>query len=87
MSRDKSIDKALPRLATLKALANHITATRCPISPRTLERWPLRFRIINRKKLADAEHALAFVDRLIDEAPVVVGAPARRRMRLVRSGE
>ena len=50
VSRDKSIDKALPRLAPLKAFANHITATRCPISPRTLERWPLRFRIINREK-------------------------------------
>jgi hypothetical protein len=75
-------DNVLPRYLPLKRIAAHITATRFPVSPRTMERWSLTIRIINGKRHAETQQALALADRMIAEAPpVAIGSPLYRASR------
>jgi len=44
-----------------------------PISHRTLERWPLRWRKVNGRAVADVREFLTEAERRFREAPVVMG--------------
>lgn len=44
-----------------------------PISPRTLERWPVAWRHINGRALVDTAELLAEAERRLEEAPEIRG--------------
>lgn len=44
-----------------------------PISPRTLERWPVNWRRVNGRALVETEELLAEAQRRVDSAPVIRG--------------
>lgn len=44
-----------------------------PISHRTLETWPIRWRLVNGKALAETEEILAFAASKLAVAPVIRG--------------
>ena len=44
-----------------------------PISPRTLERWPVTWRRINGRALAETDELLAEAQRRVDSAPAIRG--------------
>ncbi len=44
-----------------------------PISPRTLERWPITWRRINGRALADTYELLTEAKRRVDAAPSIRG--------------
>jgi hypothetical protein len=44
-----------------------------PISPRTLERWPVTWRRINGRALVDTDELLMEAQRLVAEAPQLKG--------------
>jgi hypothetical protein len=44
-----------------------------PISHRTLERWPLRWRKVNGRAVADVREFLSEAERRFRAAPVVMG--------------
>ena len=50
-----------------------ITKLHFPISPRTLERWPITWRRINGRALAKTDELLSEAQRRVDEAPAVRG--------------
>ena len=45
-----------------------------PVSHRTLERWPLRWRRVNGRALVETADLLAEAQRRVDEAPQIMGA-------------
>lgn len=44
-----------------------------PISPRTLERWPIAWRRLNGRALAKADELLSEAQRRVDTAPAIRG--------------
>jgi hypothetical protein len=44
-----------------------------PCSPRTLERWPLTWRVVNGRAVAEVREFLAEAQRRFDAAPVIRG--------------
>lgn len=50
-----------------------ITKLHFPISPRTLERWPVTWRRINGRALTDTKDLLAEAQRRVDAAPAIRG--------------
>ena len=56
-----------------KVGARIVTQECFPISPRTLERWPLKWRRINGRALVDTKELLAEAQRRVDEAYVIKG--------------
>jgi hypothetical protein len=63
----------LPRNADRKALADIITRLLFPVSDRSLEIWPLKWRRVNGHSLAATEDALKFAWRKFAAAPVMKG--------------
>lgn len=47
-----------------------------PISPRTLERWPVTWRRINGRALCETSELLAEAQRRVDLAPAIRGGAA-----------
>jgi hypothetical protein len=62
----------LPRFADRKALATLITRFLYPVSPRSLEAWPLNLRIVNGHAVAEVSETLAYAWRKFDAAPVTM---------------
>ena len=63
----------LPARLDRRAGAALISRHLFPISPRTLERWPVTWRRINGKALADTSELLAEAQRRVDTAPAIRG--------------
>jgi hypothetical protein len=84
-----SRDDDLPLFMTRRELAAHVSATRFPVSPRTIERWPVRGKFLNGHRVVDTNHALEHADAMIAEAPTVATGRSglrRRAPRIVRTG-
>jgi len=56
---------------TLREGAAIVSDEYFPISARTLERWPLAIRVINRKRLADITEIRRLAQAEIDAAPAI----------------
>ena len=69
----KEILNGLPARVDRQSGAALISLHLFPISPRTLERWPLTWRRINGRALADTDELLAEAQRRVDEAPAIRG--------------
>jgi hypothetical protein len=72
---------SLPRVADRRALAPIITRLLFPVSYRTLETWPLRWRLVNGHAVTDVAEALALAYRRFAAAPVLIGGPPASRRR------
>jgi hypothetical protein len=75
----------LPRHGDRKTLAPIITKLVFPVSHRSLEVWPLKWRFVNGRALAATDEALAHAWRKFKSAPVTMSG--RRRSRALRSGQ
>lgn len=62
-----------PRFADRRGLALIITRECFPISPRTLETWPLTWRHVNGKAVAEVAEALAVAEARLAAAPLIRG--------------
>ncbi len=69
--------RKLPRYADRTALASAISRLIFPVSRRTLEVWPLRWRLVNGHAVAATHEAFAHAWRKFDSAPVVIGGRDR----------
>lgn len=67
------IDEALPVRVCRRTGAKIVTDKFFPISHRTLERWPLKWRRVNGRALVDTSDLLAEAQRRVDEAAEVMG--------------
>lgn len=67
------VPEALPNRVDRKTGAAIVTRLHFPISPRTLERWPLSWRRINGRALVETTELLAEAQRRVDEAPAITG--------------
>ncbi|NHQ74199.1 hypothetical protein HAT86_06935 [Roseovarius gahaiensis] len=65
-----SPDQPLPKFADKVTGAAIITHLYFPISPRTLERWPITVRRPNKAAIYVVDELLAFAERKMKEAPV-----------------
>lgn len=77
--------RKLPRYADRMALASAISRLIFPVSRRTLEAWPLRWRRVNGHAVAETYEAFAYAWRKFDSAPVATGrqrSASRPRTRL-----
>ncbi len=50
-----------------------------PLSPRTLETWPLAWRTVNGRAIADVQEFLAEAERRFNAAPVIMGGRKLQR--------
>jgi hypothetical protein len=69
----------LPRHADRKTLADIITRLLFPVSHRSLEIWPLRWRFVNGHALAETYEALAHAWRKFNAAPAMMNGRGRSR--------
>jgi hypothetical protein len=69
----------LPRNADRKTLALIITKLVFPVSHRSLEIWPLRWRFVNGHALAETYEALAHAWREFNSAPVTMSGRGQIR--------
>lgn len=65
--------QGLPRRVDRKTGAQIITYRHFPVSPRTLERWPLKWRNLNGRAVVETTELLTEAQRRVDEAPEVRG--------------
>ena len=63
-----SPDQPLPRYADHKTLAAIITHLYYPVSPRTIERWPLIVRKPNKKAILEVKPALEYAEQQLNKA-------------------
>jgi hypothetical protein len=71
---------SLPHNADRRTLASMITRLIYPLSPRSMETWPLDWRRVNKHSVAPTEQALTRAWRIYCAAPVTrVGQPGSRR--------
>lgn len=63
----------LPARVDRSTGARLITRFHFPISPRTLERWPINWRKINGRALADTSELLEEAQRRVDASPSIRG--------------
>jgi hypothetical protein len=63
----------LPRNADKQALSEIISKLLFPVSDRTIEAWPLRWRRVNGHSLASTEEGLKFAWEKFRAAPVMRG--------------
>jgi hypothetical protein len=68
----------LPRNADRKTIAAIVTALCFPVSPRTIERWPLPVRKVNGAALYETKVALAMAEAKLAAAHVYKLAPGRQ---------
>ena len=69
----------LPRHGDRKTLAPIITKFVFPVSHRSLEVWPLKWRHVNGRALAATHEALAHAWRKFNSAPVTMSGRGRSR--------
>lgn len=67
----------LPRRADRRIGAALVTQHLFPVSPRTLERWPLAWRRVNGKAVCDTAELFAVAERMLAEAPAVRGGRSK----------
>ena len=68
--RDLSdLPRRMDRRLAARVLSDHFF----PISPRTLERWPVTWRRINGRALCETSELLAEAQRRVDTAPAILG--------------
>ncbi len=70
---DAPLAVGLPKRVDRKAGAQLVSHMHFPISPRTLERWPLSWRRVNGRALVDTAELLAEAQRRVDAAPEIRG--------------
>ncbi len=63
----------LPMRVGRRVAAEIVSERYFPVSYRTLERWPLNWRRINGRAVANTDELLAEAQRRVDEAPVIRG--------------
>lgn len=63
-------DKPLPRFADRKTTADIISHFYFPISPRTIETWPLKVRRPNRAAVLEVTEAMSLAERKLENAVV-----------------
>lgn len=63
----------LPRRADRRTLASLITQRFFPVSHRSLEVWPLTWRHVNGKAVAETQEAFAIAQAKLDAAPAIRG--------------
>lgn len=68
--QDPHLNVTRPRFATREGVATIITTDLFPVSPRTVETWPLRVRIVNKRAILEVSEALAYAEKLVEQAPV-----------------
>jgi hypothetical protein len=68
----------LPRRVDRRRGAELVTQFFFPISPRTLERWPLTGRVVNGRLVFSTADLFAIARQRIDAAPAIKGGPAAR---------
>jgi hypothetical protein len=62
----------LPAYVDKRAAAAIVTQRFFPVSHRSLERWPLRFRVVNRRAVVATAELLAVAKARFDAAPEVM---------------
>lgn len=67
------IEKALPVRVCRRTAAQIVTGNFFPVSHRTLERWPLKWKRVNGRALVETAELLVEAQRRVDEAPNVMG--------------
>ena len=63
-----SPDQPIPHYADRKTLATIITHLYYPVSPRTIERWPLLVRKPNKKAILEVKPALEYAELQLNKA-------------------
>jgi len=63
----------LPRYSTRAQFAEIHARLYTPISPRTLETWPIAWRTVNGRAVAETQVLLAEAERRFNAAPVIMG--------------
>ncbi len=66
-----------PRIARRDAAALLYATLGFPVSPRTLESWPVPTRLVNGKATFDTAELIAFARTKMDAAPVIRGGRTR----------
>jgi len=61
-------DKPLPRFADRKTTADIISHFYFPVSPRTIETWPLKVRRPNRAAVLEVAEAMSFAEKKLENA-------------------
>jgi hypothetical protein len=67
------VAERLPMRVGRRAAAAIVSERYFPVSYRTLERWPLNWRRINGRAVANTDELLAEAQRRVDDAPVIRG--------------
>jgi hypothetical protein len=68
----------LPRRVDRRAGASLVTRFFFPVSPRTIEAWPLATRLVNGKALIETSELLRFAMGKLEAAPAVRGGRRTR---------
>lgn len=68
----------LPVRMTRSAAAAYLTQHFFPVSPRTLERWPVPTRLVNGHVLIDTADLLAVASGKLRAAPVIMAGRERK---------
>ena len=63
-----SLGQPYPKNADRKTMAAIITHTHFPVSPRTIERWPLTVRKPNKKAILEVKTALEYAEKQLNKA-------------------
>ena len=62
-----------PRFSTRTALAKFLAKQGFQVSPRSLERWPARWRTVNGRAMCETAEGFAIAQSMIDAAPAIRG--------------
>lgn len=63
----------LPRFSTRAALAELLGKQGFQVSPRSLERWPARWRTVNGRAMCETAEGFKIAQTMIDAAPAIRG--------------
>ena len=69
-------DGTLPRWVDRKRGAKIISERFGPTSPRTLEKWPIKWLLFNGKAITDTSGLIAVAQAKLDAAPIIMGGCA-----------
>jgi hypothetical protein len=68
---DTTDTATLPARVDRQTGARLVTERFFPIGPRALERWPLQYRIVNRRALVETAELFAVAERMLKSAPFI----------------
>ena len=75
----RSLDLAgLPPRVTRQQAAEILNDFYFKISPRSLERWPIAWRLINGRAHGDLADIIAHADSMVDSAPIIMGGQSSK---------